>query len=536
MAGDQAENITEPKHRTSSRRYIIWAMILVLAIVVFIGGMSVYVISDKSTQYLRNFTASLELIGLLYPESYNTGRLTTMARKAVFEQLDRYSGYLEPEELQRVTEDFTGSYGGIGITVVPHGKGLMIMSVREDGPAGQAGIRTGDVILKADSIALEKMSTYKATFLLRGEEGTVVDVLIARNHFRDTLEYNLRRQTFKLIHIPFAGITEHGNLYIRILDFEAGLTADLLDVLDSLYLENPDSVTGVIIDLRGNPGGLLGEAVAASDLFLDKGHVIAGVSGRSRWQAREYRSSGRDVLNGLPLAVLISRGSASAAEIMAGALKYAGRAFLVGDTTFGKGLIQEFRSLFDGSGIRLTTARYYFEGGIFINDPGLPEIDEAVGIPPDYYIELIEDEAFPVELESSLLMRDFAVDNRDEILAYSPFTEASPVWLDSFFSYADQKGFRFESGFTELARFVRDEIVYRNYSDETFAAIDRICRLSEEDDKTQPEKHRDYIKKRLYQIALEVGFGYAESYRAVVLPYRRDIVLAEKLLQSEVTN
>ena len=528
--------MTEPKRTGPHRRYAIWVLILFVAIVLFVGLASVYVISDKSTRYLRNFTASLELIGLLYPESYNTGKLTTMAREAVFEELDRYSGYLEPEELRHVTEEFTGSYGGIGITVVPHGKGLMIMSVRENGPAGRAGIRTGDIILQADSVKLEDMSPYRATFLLRGEEGTPVNVLIARNHFKDTLEYNLRRERFKLIHIPFAGITENGNLYIRILDFEAGLTADLLNVLDSLYLKKPDSVTGVIIDLRGNPGGLLGEAVAASDLFLDKGYVIAGVSGRSRWQAREYRSSGHDVLSGLPLAVLINRGSASAAEIMAGALKYAGRAFLVGDTTFGKGLIQEFRSLFDGSGIRLTTARYYFEGGIFINDPDLPEIDDAVGIPPDYYIELTEDEAFPVDLESSLLMRDFAVDNKDEILAYSPFTEASPAWLDSFLSYADQKGFRFESEFTELALFVRDEIVYRNYSDETFAAIDRICRISEEDDRAQPERHRDYIKNRLYQIALEVEFGSAESYRTVVLPYRRDIVLTEKLLQNEVTN
>jgi carboxyl-terminal processing protease len=536
LAGDKAENIIDRKHSNSSRRYTSWAVILFAALVVFIGGLSLFVISDKNIRYLQNFTASLELIGLLYPESFSAEMLIETAREAVFEELDRYSGYLEPEELRRVTEEFTGSYGGIGITVVPHGKGLMVMSVRESGPAGQAGMRTGDVIIQADSITLEKMSTYKATFLLRGEEGTSVTVTVARNHLKDTLEYALRRERFKLIHIPFAGVTENGNLYIRILDFEAGLTADLMDVLDSLYLKDRDSVTGVIVDLRGNPGGLLSEAVAASDLFLDKGYVIAGVRGRSRWQTREYCSSGRDVLNGLPLAVLISRGSASAAEITAGALKYARRAILIGDTTFGKGLIQEFRSLFDGSGVRLTTARYYFEGGVFINDPSLPELDDAVGIPPDYFIELIEDEPFPVGLESSLSMRDFAFENQDKILTYSPFTEASPVWLDSFFSYATRNDFRYESGLTELAKFVRDEIVYRDYSDETFAAIDRICRLSEEDDRSQFDKYKDYIKKRIYQIALETRDGFAESYREVVLPYRRDIVLAEKLLQSEVTN
>lgn len=477
--------------------------------------------------------SSLGIIRHIHPEQYNGARMIKNAREAVFDQLDRFSGYLEPEELERISEEFSGTYGGIGITVVAHDKGLAIMSVREDGPAGRVGIRTGDIILQADSVRLEGISPYKATFLLRGKEGTTVEIKIARRSFTDTLEFSLQRERLKLIHIPYAGLTANNSLYIRIFDFESGLTQDLMHVIDSLCLKNDDTVKAVILDLRGNPGGLLNEAIASSDLFLDEGYLIVGIKGRSRWRIKEYHSSGRDIINGLPLAVLISRGSASASEILAGALKYAGRAVLIGDTTFGKGLVQEYHGLGDGSGIRLTTARYYFEGNVFLNDPDSPVVDSAKGIPPDFYFQSVGSEPFPVKLESSLLMREYAIDNRDEILAHPPAIEPSPKWLDNFIDYARQKEFSYKSELTRLTELVMNVTVSGTYSDRTREAVSKIYALAERDDSAQFEMYKDYVGRRLYQIAIEAEFGTERVYREAILPFRKDVTLAETILLSK---
>jgi carboxyl-terminal processing protease len=522
--------------RRPDRRLLFWTLALFFIFILVIGGLSFYVISGKELYYPFRLTSTLKLIKYIYPESFERENMLELAREAVLEQLDRYSGYLEAQELDRAVEEFSGSYGGIGITVVRHDCGLMVMSVRENSPAGKAGVRTGDIIIEADSVILAGFSTYKSSFLLRGDEGTEVHILVARNNMNDTLEFRLRREKIRLIHIPYAGFTENNNLYVRILDFEAGTAEELWKVLDTLYFNDRPEISGVILDVRGNPGGLLTEAVAVSDFFLDRGHLIVGIKARSRWQSREFFSTGRDILEGLPIAVLIDRGSASAAEILAGALKYAGRAVLVGDTTFGKGLVQEYNRLFDGSGIRLTTSRYYFEGNVFLNDPGASSPDSAVGISPDYYILPAEYEPFPMKLESSGLLRDFAMQHRQEIVAFAPFGPPASSLLDEFGEYAAIEDFDYRSSLTDLAEFIRDEVVYNDYSKAAYEVMDRIYRLSEENDRNQFQKYGQYIRLRLYQIALEAESGTARAYREIIVPYRPEINLAEKLLQEKVKN
>lgn len=531
MPLDETGNQIDNPPKNYNRSTVLWSVTLFCAMILMIMGLSFYVLSDKDLYYSMEIASSLDLINYLYPEEYNATRMVKQARQAIFSKLDRYSGYLEPEDLNRVTEEFSGSYGGIGITVVTHEQGLMIMSVREDGPAGRVGLHTGDIIIKADTVTLAGLNSYQSTYILRGEEGTPVKVTVARNQMADTLEFNLTREKLRLIHIPYAGLTENKSLYIRMLDFEANLAEDLLACLDSLYLNQKDSVKAIILDLRGNPGGLLSEAVAAANLFLDKGHLIVGVKGRSIWRNDQFHSSGHDITDGLPLAILVDRGSASASEILAGSLKYAGRAVLIGDTTFGKGLVQEYNGLYDGSGIRLTTARYYFEGDRFLNDPKAEVIDSAAGIPPDYYFKPSSDDLFPLWLESTQKLRDFALDNKEEIIAYAPFTESSAKWLGEFVEDMNRSGLKYESDITILAKFARDDAVFNNYSNGLLNSIDKICRIAESDDQRQYEIYSDFIRQRLYQIAIEAQFGEQQSYREAILPYRRDIILAEDVLQ-----
>jgi len=506
-----------------------WGVILFLVITIAIVLLGYYIMADKDFRYSLRVPQVVDLISRVYPESFDTSRMMSYARREVFARLDRYSGYLEPEELDRIAEDFSGSYGGIGITVIGHERGLQIVSVRENAPAGRAGIRIGDIIIQVDTVGLAGVGPYRSSYHLRGKEGTPVTVFICRPPWHDTLDFNLTRERLKFIHIPYAGLTGREVLYIRILDFEAGLYEELLDVLDSAYLPRKDSIKALIIDLRGNPGGLLNETARACDLFLDEGHLIVGVKGKSRWRSFEHFSSRGDMTDGLPIAVLVDKASASAAEIFAGCLKYSNRAVLVGDTTFGKGLVQEYQALGDGSGMRLTTSRYYFEGGIFLN-PSIEEPDSSAGVPPDHFIKAMEMESFPSFLEGFGYLRDFALNNKEKILSISPFEENLPEWVDGFVEYIGEKGFQYESELTKVAIDIKNMTSDWNSRSSVSSAIDRIVKQSKAEDSAQTDNYRDYIARRLYQISIEMEYGISSAYREVVVPYRPEIRLAERVL------
>jgi len=534
MPAKEAEDKVTSAPEKISRESFVWGLALFFTLILMTTGATYFILSEKNLYYPLRLSYTLEYIRYLYPEDYDANRLIDLAREAVIDKLDRYSGYLEPREMDRVDEEFSGVYGGIGITIIGHERGLMIMSVREDGPASRKGLRTGDIIIRADTVDLAGINPYRATYLLRGPAGSKLGLTIARQHLEDTLTFDLVRETLPLIHIPYAGLTRNNSVYIRIIDFEAGLTHDLAAVLDSLYEPNRDSVGGIILDLRGNPGGLLEEAYRSADLFLDGGHLIVGIKGRSRWFNVAYHSSGSDRTNNTPIIVVVDDGSASAAEILAGALKYADRAVLVGDTTFGKGLVQEYSGHTDGSGLRLTTSRYYFEGGIFLNDPEAEVIDSAGGIPPDYFLRDIETEAFPLALENSGLLREFASGYRDELAAYAPLSAGSAEWFSRFMSFADEKGFAYISKTTELALLVREIASMGNNTPPTTSQAEKIFELAVNNDRDQFDRYRDYISQRLFQISLELKYGTARSYREAILPYRADIRFAEKYFNNDL--
>jgi len=509
---------------------------LFAVITVILTAAMIYLLGDKNLNYSYGFSSALSLVRQFYPEAHNERKMIDLARDAVISGLDRFSGYMDKGELDRAMEEFGGSYGGVGITVVGHKLGLQVMSVREDGPAGKAGIRTGDIIISAGGEKMEGVNPYRAANYLRGPEGSMVEVKVIRPNELDTLTFGLTRERLKLIHVPYAGITEGKSLYIRILDFEAGVTDEVAGALDSLYFKKKDSIRGIIFDLRGNPGGLLDEAINLSDLFIGKGKLIVGIKGRSRWNQQEFRATNNDVTDGLPMAIIVDRGSASASEIFSGAMKYAGRGVLIGDTTFGKGLVQELDRFFDGSGLRLTTARYYFEGNRFINDPGAPVLDSAAGIPPDYYMAFPEYESFPLSLENSQVMRDFVFSRKDDPALDSGAAMIPSDWFAEFESFARKKGFIYRSELTNEIDFALNEAVFDKDSESTVKAIERLYSISKAQDSLEFNEYREYIMQRLFQIALDAKFGTALSYRKAILPYRQDVVLAEKIFQAAVKN
>lgn len=514
------------------RRSLKWGLVFFFLLILQVSLSGWYIVSDPELYYSLRLTYALQYVEAFYPEKDNPIKMVRDARKAVLDQLDRFSGYIEPREMKLLNEEFGGSYGGIGITIIKHNDGLMITSVRDDGPAGKAGILPGDIIIKADSVDLSAVSAYEATFFLRGPEGKEVDISILRDRY-DTLRFTLTRENLPLIHVPFAGLTDNNNLYIRLIDFESGASVDIARTLDTLFLPNKESIGGIILDLRGNPGGLLDEALRIGDLFLDEGTLIVGTRGRSRWVNQQFHSTGADVTGGIPLIILVDKFSASASEIVSGSLKYAGRAVLVGDTTFGKGLVQEYKGFVDGSGMRLTRSRYYFEGDKYINPPGAEKIDSASGIPPDYFIEFPSKEPFIQDLERTFLLREFAKIHADEIIQFSPFLEKSPDWMERFKDYADANGFHYASNTTMLATITRSMIAFEGYSERAYRAIDDIVTKSRSQDRHLFDRHRDYIKQRLYQLALEIEKGIPASYHLAILPYRKDIILAEEIIREK---
>lgn len=522
-------------HAPSARREILLSIVFILLLIFLAGGMGVYVLSDSTLKEASLLAATAIRVAELYDGDIDKGTMIDNAREAMLAKLDRYSGYINKVGYSQMNEEWHGSYGGIGISVVPHEEGLLIMSVRETGPAAEVGLLTGDVIIRADSVWFPGRSADEATEVLRGPEGTMVTVNVFRPSESDTLEFVVERRTIDLLHIPFAGLTPDSVLYIRLLDFGSGAADDMAAALDSLLQKSEANPTGteprgLILDLRGNPGGLLNEAYDIANIFLNKDQLIVGTSGRSRWETRTLQSSDEDVTGGMPMVVLVDRGSASASEIVAGALHQLGRATLVGDTTFGKGLVQGFSRFEDGSGLRLTIARYFLAGNLYLNELDSMLHDIGHGLVPDIHVDFVETGEFPRALERSLLLDRFAHQHQDEILA-SPLEFAlPPEWTEKFATFASNEGFVFESRRTEYARSLVDIAHLEDRPRSVVSAAGKLLLLSQQADIGLFERYSTYLRSRLRQISLERKYSLYRSYRDEIVRSRPDIRLAVEVI------
>jgi carboxyl-terminal processing protease len=446
--------------------------------------------------------------------------------------LDRYSSYLTSGDFSRLYEEFEGEYVGIGVSVIRDPRGLLVMSVRENGPAAAAGVLTGDVIIAIGDTSINLFDAQQSIGLLRGKEGTTVAVTLFRPVTRDTISATITRKTLDLVHLPFAGLTPDSVVYLRLLDFEGGASEDVEAALDSLVALKSPKPRGLILDLRGNPGGLYHEAYQTADLFLKKGAFIVGTESRSRWKTEEQFASGEDITGGLPMAVLVDRGSASAAEIVAGALQKNGRAILVGDTTFGKGLVQGFTRFQDGDGLRLTISRYYLAGKTYLNEVDSIVHDSGTGLPPDSVFAFVDRDPFLIALEQSLLLQKFAHQYEGEIIGGDTILTVDRKLVRQFERFARAGGFVFRSSLTTAASIVSDLSRLDEAGPQAVAAASQLLTAAQSRDSLIFDQHTDYIEYRLRQIAVEHRYGVYQSYARVVVRYRPDIRYAASLLKA----
>ncbi|PWB71161.1 hypothetical protein C3F09_08205 [candidate division GN15 bacterium] len=517
------------------RREILISALLSTLLILLCGGMAAYVLSDPDFKWSSVFSQVAHDIQADYVDPVNWEQAFSSAEESMFSGLDRYSGYIDRQEFSEMREELSGSYSGIGVTVAKDDSGLVVLSVREGGPSAAAGLLNGDIIEMVDSTGLAPLDLPASSRILRGPDGSTVRLKVFRPATGETLLPIVKRGRVPLKHIPFAGYTDDSVLYIRILDFEAGVTDDLAAALDSLLGKPHIKPRGVILDLKGNPGGLFEEAIGVCNLFLEPGRFIVGTAARSRWEVEREYSSGHDVTGGLPMAVLVDGNSASAAEITAGALRQLGRAVLIGDTTYGKGLVQGYSQFPDGSGIRLTISRYFLEGNLFLNRLDSTHSDTGKGLTPDFYLPSTDRSLFLSYLEGSLLMFRFAYRHQDEIIAGPPELRPPFRWVDELALFAEKEKFQFESPQTSDALVLLRTAQQEHCSADCIARAKELVRIARDDDRGQFLAHGEYIDMRLRQLAFERKYGSYRAYAEAVVNVRPDIRFAAQVLRRSTT-
>ncbi len=323
---------------------------------------------------IKTLAQVYDYIKRLYVEDVDNKKLFTNAIKGMVSGLDSYSTYLEPKEQKVLLENALGKFGGLGIVIGKTNDAIQVISPIDDTPAYKAGIQAGDKITKINAKSVKNMSLADSVKLMRGKPGTSVEITVSRKHTKP-FTIKIKREIITIISVK-GYLLKDDIAYIRIASFQKPSANLLKKTLNDLADKNKGSLKSLILDLRNNPGGMLESAVNISDMFLDDAGLIVYTKGKLKSGSNKFSATLGDILNGAPIVVLINKGSASASEIVAGALQDHKRAIIMGNTSFGKGSVQTILELKDGYGLKITTAKYYTPKGRSIHDKGIvPDIE-----------------------------------------------------------------------------------------------------------------------------------------------------------------
>jgi carboxyl-terminal processing protease len=320
--------------------------------------------SRKTKQFLSDFTEALDAIQQTYVENVGSDKLVYSAIKGMLRGLDPHSNFLDPKDFAKLREDQHSIYCGLGIQIHPLsrnlGRHVIVEHPSKGTPAERVGLRFGDVITHIENEPIDEWKSDDLVSRLRGPRGTSVAITIERPNVREPLHFNVPREEIPVITVPYAFELKPGIGYVKIDHFSETTAEELRSKLKQLH-----DLSALILDLRDNPGGLLNQAIEVADIFLHRGDLIVSIKGRMEASTKSYKSPGEGQIQA-PLVVLINHQSASASEIVAGALQDHDRALIVGETSFGKGLVQTVYTLDNNTGLTLTTARYYTPSGRLI--------------------------------------------------------------------------------------------------------------------------------------------------------------------------
>jgi carboxyl-terminal processing protease len=361
------------KHRSS-----FLLLLIGLGLGMLISGQGqVSAVPKEDYESLEAFTNILAIVRKNYVDEVQTKDLINGAINGMLNAMDPHSAYLTPELYKELQMDTQGRFGGLGIEITVRNGTLTVVSPIEDTPAFRAGIKAGDQILKIEGEFTKDMSLMQAVKKMRGPKGTKLNLSVKREGVTDLLDFSIVRDTIRVQSVR-SRLLEEGYVYVRLAQFQERSDRDLQRALEKLASEKA-GIRGLVLDLRNNPGGLLTQAVRVADLFLESGMIVY-TEGRLENQKQKYFARKEGSWTEFPIVVLVNGGSASASEIVAGALQDHKRAVILGTKTFGKGSVQTILPLDDNSALRLTTARYYTPKGRSI---------QATGIVPDIVMESV---------------------------------------------------------------------------------------------------------------------------------------------------
>ena len=353
--------------------------------------------SNELYEKIDLFGEVLETIKQEYVNEVNQAEIMDSAINGLLQSLDPYSAYMSPKSYEGMRTDTKGEFGGLGIEIGMESGVIRIISPIDDTPAANAGIKAGDYIVRINGEQVQGKSLTEAVELMRGPVGSSIKLTVRRKNKKKAIEFKITRAIIEVKSVEAKVIGKKKEIgYLRLKSFNENSDEQLFKIINNF--EKKNKLTGYILDLRNNPGGLLSQAINVSDFFLDDGEIVS-TKGRKISETRRFFSKKGDGINGKPLIVIINMGSASAAEIVSGALKDHKRAIILGERSYGKGSVQSIVPLKNGGALRLTISKYYLPSGKSISE---------VGVLPDILVEEVGNE-FKINTDTDNQLK-YAVD------------------------------------------------------------------------------------------------------------------------------
>jgi len=520
----------------------------------------VYALAGNLYTSLEEFGQVASVVNSHYMEEVDSEDLIRAGIRGMLETLDPYSEFLDPKRHRALLEDTHGQFEGLGIEITIKDGWLTVIAPLEDTPAERMGIQAGDRIIEIEGHSTQGITAEEAVVKLRGEKGTVVNITIEREGIPEPMGYTIERDVISLRAVPYFGVAPGGIGYVRLNLFSEISSDELKEAVSDLLRQN---IKGLILDLRGNPGGLLTQAVAVAGVFLEPGRLVVETKGKAKSQNKEFRSSGRPLYPDLPLAVLVDGGSASGAEIVAGAIQDWDRGVIIGDTTFGKGLVQNVIQLKDGAGLKLSTAKYLIPSGRSIQKPENLHVALTVletdleeepaspdsgtsgrkfftkggrvvygdgGITPDLVVPHQRLSPLEYNLLAKLSFFDFAVHYTVAHPRLPRDFEVNDAMLSEFRQFIEDKDFTYQTSSEVELEELREAVSREKASERITGRIEDLEELLKTEKEKNFELSREYISSEIKENILVKLYGQSAKYRGVWFEDHPQIKRAIELL------
>ena len=533
--------------------------IILVAISVFLGSLISISFTDNYFEIAKNldiFTTLYKELNTYYVDETDPGKLMKKGIDAMLKSLDPYTTYIPESEIEDFRFMTTGQYGGIGAIITKRGDYVYINEPYQGFPAQKSGLMAGDKILEINGISAKGKTTEEVSKILKGQPNTSVTMLIERKNLETPFDVTFNREKVTVKSIPYSGFIDDGIGYIKLRSFTRNCGSEIKQALKNL--KSQQKLDGLVLDLRGNPGGLLNEAVNISNIFIDRGEEIVSTKGKIKEWEKVYKATNKAEDMETPLVVLINQSSASASEIVAGVMQDLDRGIIIGNKSFGKGLVQQSRKLSYNTQLKVTIAKYYIPSGRCIqaldysnrNDDGsVGEIPDSLktafktkngrtvydggGIEPDINVEQETMSSIIISLIRERLIFDYATEYRfandsideaiDFLFSDKDFEDFERYLSDKEYEYTTQT----EEKIRELKRVAEEELYYTEISDEYNELIMKL----EEKKKDDLNKFKDEIKAI---IASEIVSRYYYQKGRIIanLKYDDDIKAAINILKN----